>query len=118
MPDSTDEHQIGKLIEAAHKLAITTEYATKTLEKLEALFIDMIRKQDEDRIENKERQKKADEETEEFKKRQQKWDERDKKWEEQRGQNNPWLRPEDLSLFLFAVAFAAIAITASILANR
>jgi hypothetical protein len=72
----------------------------------------MLRKQEEDRAENKERQKKFDEDHEEFRNRQKKWDDQD--W----WIRNPWVQPRELAYLLLAVALAATAITAGVLATR
>ena len=118
MTDGIDERQIGELFEAVRKLAVAGERVADSLAKLETLYIDMLRKQDEDRAEAKERQKKIDVDSEEFKQSQKKWDERSKKWEEQELQKNSWLLPRELGFLLFTVALAATAITVGILATR
>src|SRR5260370_1382252 len=83
MADGSDNAQITLLIEAVQNLTVTGEQVAASLVNLEALYIDIIRKKEEDRAEAKERQKKFDQDQEEFRKRQKRWDERDKKWEEQ-----------------------------------
>jgi hypothetical protein len=99
----TDE-VVVQLVEEIRKLTVTANQVADSLVKLEAICIDAIRKQDEDRVEAKERQKKFDEDQEDFKKRQKKWDEQD--W----WLKNPWVQPRELAYFLLAVALAAMAI--------
>jgi hypothetical protein len=119
MADDSDNRQITLLIEAVQKLTVTGEQVAASLAKLEALYIDMLRKKDEDRAEGKERQKKFDEEHEEFRNRQKRWDERNKKWDEQdRWRKNPWSQPRELGYLFLMVAFAALAIAVSVMAAR
>jgi ABC-type multidrug transport system fused ATPase/permease subunit len=105
MAGGSEEQQITQLIEAIHKLTVTTEQVAASL-------AEMLRKQEEDRAENKERQKKFDEESEEFRKRQKKWDEQD--W----WMRNPWVQPRELAYLLLTVALAITAITVGILSTR
>ena len=105
MADGTDDRQITQLIEAIHKLTVSTEQVAASL-------AEMLRKQEEDRVEAKERQKIFDEDQEEFRKRQKKWDEQD--W----WFKNPWVQPRELAYLLLAVALAATAIAVGILAMR
>src|SRR5437879_4959819 len=104
MPDGTDARQMGELLEAVRKLTTTTEQVAGSLANLEALCTVLLRKQDEDRAEAKERQKKFDEAHEEVK-------ERLKKWDKMSWTKNPWLVPEQLGNFLLVVVLAALAIT-------
>src|SRR5262249_51526728 len=109
--DSSDP-QISALIESMDKLVIAGQQVATSLAKLETLYIEMLRKQDEDRAEAKERQKEFDE-------RQKRWDEREKEWEVQDWwRKNPWLQPDQLGYLLLMVALAALAITVSIIAAR
>jgi hypothetical protein len=72
----------------------------------------MLRKQDEDRAEIKERQKEFDE-------RQKRWDERDKKWEKQDWwMRKTWLQPRELGYLLLMGALAGLAIAVCIMAAR
>lgn len=105
MADATDERQITQLIESIHRLTVTTEQLAGSLGE-------MLLKQQEDRVENKERQKKFDEEQDEFRKRQKKWDEQD--W----WLKNPWVQPRELAYFALTVALAVMATTLGILATR
>jgi len=105
MAGESEERQIAQLIEAIQKLTVTTEQVVSSLSE-------MLRKQEEDRAENKERQKKFDEDHEEFRKRQKKWDQQDL-WIK-----NPWVQPRELAYLLLAVALAATTITVAILATR
>jgi len=105
MTDGTDERQIPQLIEAIHKLTVTTEKVTASL-------AEMLQKQEADRAEAKERQKVFDADQDEFRKRQKKWDEQD--W----WIKNPWVQPRELAYLLLAVALAATAIAVGILAMR
>ena len=116
MPSETGESQIVHLIEAVHKLTTTAEQAASSLSKLEILCIDMLRKQEEDRIEAKERLKKYDAESEDFKVRQKRWDEVDEISREAR--RNPWTSPAEIANLLLMAAFLAMSIAVGILANR
>jgi hypothetical protein len=104
--------QSASLIEAVQRLTVTCEQVAASLARLEALYIDVLRKQDEDRAANKERQKEFDE-------RQKKWDERDKKWEEQDWwRKNPWVQPRELAYLFLMGALLVLGVAVSILAAR
>src|SRR5438874_12110671 len=112
MSDGTDDRQIAQLIEAVQKLTVTAEQVAGTQAKLELLFIEALRKQDEDRTESRERMMKFDKEQEEFRELQKAWHERDKKWSQQNSwlSKNPWVQPRELANLSIMVAFAAVAI--------
>ncbi|MHB8974295.1 MAG: hypothetical protein ACYC3X_31455 [Pirellulaceae bacterium] len=105
MAGGTEERQITQLIEAVHRLTGTTE-------QIAVAFAEMLRNQEADRAEAKERQKVFDADHEDFKNRQKKWDEQD--W----WQKNPWVQPRELAYLLLAVALAATAVAVGILAIR
>ena len=112
MAESSGDGQITQLIEAIHKLTVTAEQLATSLAT-------MLRTQEEDRLENKERQKKFDAEQEEFRKRQKRWDARDEKFERQEWWlKNPWLQPKELAYLLLVVALVATTVTVRILAMR
>jgi len=119
MAGDSDGRQLTQLIEALQKLSVTSEQVAAALLRLEALYVDMLRKQDEDRAEAKERQKKLDADQVEFKARQKKWDERDAKWEKDDWwRKNPWIQPREIGYLLLMAAFAALAISVSVMAAR
>jgi hypothetical protein len=119
MSEGPNDSQIVRLIEAVDKLTVSAEQVVSSLVKIEALYIDMLREQKEQRAEAKARQKKFDEDQEEFRKRQKRWDERDKKWEEQsQWLKKPWLQPQQIAYLFLMVAFAALAIALAIMAAR
>jgi hypothetical protein len=106
------QDQGPSLTEAVQRLTVICEQVAGSLVRLEALYIDMLRKQDEVRAENKERQK-------DFDQRQKKWDEREKKWDEQDWwRKNPWVQPRELGYLFLMGALAALAIAVSTIATR